>query len=1210
MSQQHEDQFQWLHSSPVTQYTSRFSARLSDSPRTPAITGLGRRPPGINNARALSRSFSAPSAMYQQHAIQVDESGLLGTLVAGPSESENTYTPAAASSSATPTTTPTHNFSPYLPDSSPAKAGDDTGFFQDPAQPLPRPLLAPLTFYPALNLFTNPHTPSTTSSSPCAFSTPQGSPSLGQSRKRKYDENSSAHTVSASAREQPGPRKRKYLSGPEKLSLVLDYIYDELRWTLGEFLYALFDSPSNHDRSERHRAVVSAFLQGRAECTPAKVLDLWLKHKDGRISKGNAEYSRMYSTGPESFVTARQVRVALTSFAAQIITAKVVKEAEYAIRPQNGLHASRKKAASNASTSAGPKIVWADIGSSTLSRAGDIVRTHQPLLYSLLLAVSDRRQATVKSSDSAGSVTAIKRYRPAETVVTNVICSLDFSRSNRANLIPLSQGLLHFALSAPYDLYQYNSRIAFMPAYSSVLRTLEDLAKHEASVARAHGRDPGTVGTLWFDNVQNYHLQRDARVGRVNKIHIGIAGTYVEAPNAQVDALDLDDKHRRLLANDRATLSVPQLLRFIDMRHREVVGVLHWIRVLAHHVPELASYQKEVSLRFRTQGAKRRLPAQPSVVHPLATCAKNETVSTDLKDALVDFLGQLGQQPGDYHRRLFLCGGDGLTFEKMVQLKHYLQLHSDPLESLDILQPVLAPWHTLWTDISRVVESHWGPNLSPDPSTLSNSAAKIGRRTPSNLRKVDFDQGSELIRTVFEARVLDCWRLHFKATDLFAHFADLAHHQKLPPFEELEAAATKLYRAYCTQHAAERALDPVGNLPTDIEHPRTQEWKSAIPLGSRWQSPGQAPAQSEHSVRAPTEPEGSEACSAPPPASSSNNEEKNEAPPPFEGDRVLANSISFMCDALVVQEFIYAMAEGDVGRVYEAMKMMLFTFAGSPHSKYTSYLLEFLCILELESSPQLRHAILDSLLINLSGDPGRFAPADLIQEYFNRLLQAIAERKGVEYNDHFIRNIVSRNLHHLARLRDDLKAGIGLHTRSGRHSAPQVQPELRILLDLYRRSELHSRRPGRSYVDGSDLMRLTDFRKGLANLRGSKLARWIKETSYMRGMHSSSTSSKPSSSPEESDSESESSDTGEEELHSAQADDEPAGPALPSGGLPSTLTSFAIVEDTLVVQHLDPRTDATLLLQEAQDDSKAHGQDVDSESESIARGDMSDSDEC
>jgi hypothetical protein len=56
------------------------------------------------------------------------------------------------------------------------------------------------------------------------------------------------------------------------------------------------------------------------------------------------------------------------------------------------------------------------------------------------------------------------------------------------------------------------------------------------------------------------------------------------------------------------------------------------------------------------------------------------------------------------------------------------------------------------------------------------------------------------------------------------------------------------------------------------------------------------------------------------------------------------------------------------------LKIILFSFAGSSHSKYTIYLLEAICDLELESSPQLHGAVFRGLVTNLSGkigsDPG------------------------------------------------------------------------------------------------------------------------------------------------------------------------------------------------------------------------------------------------
>ena len=158
---------------------------------------------------------------------------------------------------------------------------------------------------------------------------------------------------------------------------------------------------------------------------------------------------------------------------------------------------------------------------------------------------------------------------------------------------------------------------------------------------------------------------------------------------------------------------------------------------------------------------------------------------------------------------------------------------------------------------------------------------------------------------------------------------------------------------------------------------------------------------------------------------------------------------------------------------------MLFTFAGSSHSKYTTYLLETICNLELESSLALRECILKSMLMNITGKEGGFSAANFVQEYFNRLLEAIVERKGVEYGATFIRKVVSRNLHHFARIKLDLRAGISLTKQSGQHTAPHLRPEVKILLATYQECQLHCRRPSRIYEDRD----VDDFRRGIVRNR-------------------------------------------------------------------------------------------------------------------------------
>ena len=109
----------------------------------------------------------------------------------------------------------------------------------------------------------------------------------------------------------------------------------------------------------------------------------------------------------------------------------------------------------------------------------------------------------------------------------------------------------------------------------------------------------------------------------------------------------------------------------------------------------------------------------------------------------------------------------------------------------------------------------------------------------------------------------------------------------------------------------------------------------------------------------------------------------NETTTPFQGDQVLAKSITYMHDTMLAHEFTLATTQGDPERIWEVVKFMLFTFAGSTHSKYTQYLLEMITDLEFECSTKLRMALLRTTLVNLRGIEGRWSAGDFIQEYFN-----------------------------------------------------------------------------------------------------------------------------------------------------------------------------------------------------------------------------------
>ncbi|KAJ7887465.1 hypothetical protein B0H13DRAFT_1455250, partial [Mycena leptocephala] len=154
--------------------------------------------------------------------------------------------------------------------------------------------------------------------------------------------------------------------------------------------------------------------------------------------------------------------------------------------------------------------------------------------------------------------------------------------------------------------------------------------------------------------------------------------------------------------------------------------------------------------------------------------------------------------------------------------------------------------------------------------------------------------------------------------------------------------------------------------------------------------------------------------------------------------------------------------------------VMVFTFAGSTHTKYMNYLLEMIVDLELESNPFLKDASLLSMVLNLDGSQSGTTTTVLTM---------------------YVRNIWSRNIKDIYELKTDFRAGVGLSKRSAKHPKPHERPEVKTLLAENRSTQLSKRRPGRTYNDGRNV---DDLRKGIKHLGEGTLSKWAKRTSNTR----------------------------------------------------------------------------------------------------------------
>ena len=170
-------------------------------------------------------------------------------------------------------------------------------------------------------------------------------------------------------------------------------------------------------------------------------------------------------------------------------------------------------------------------------------------------------------------------------------------------------------------------------------------------------------------------------------------------------------------------------------------------------------------------------------------------------------------------------------------------------------------------------------------------------------------------------------RVYFKTDDILIYFSNLGKTHALPSFEDLETAAKTLFDAYTSPTAQYEAADDARDGQSN--------WANAVPLGKKWDN-NQVNTSNVFSLTemANANKQAARLASkkakrnAKPPKKSS-----ESLDPPFYGDRSFAEAATFKRDAMISREVAYAAAEGDVGRVWEGLKVSLFRL----HSNFYIY---------------------------------------------------------------------------------------------------------------------------------------------------------------------------------------------------------------------------------------------------------------------------------
>ncbi|KAJ3485625.1 hypothetical protein NLI96_g4817 [Meripilus lineatus] len=720
--------------------------------------------------------------------------------------------------------------------------------------------------------------------------------------------------------------------------------------------------------------------------------------------------------------------------------------------------------------SADTHVSWDIIEKFSVASLMEKYQNDAPTIWKVLTSLTGNAKA--RNSKSGGS------YRPKPIVCTSILSEIFFARNQYCNLFALCRSIAMFAMKSHQSAFRTGSRMAQCVPYSTTRNALVAMAQYKSQWLKENPLDE--IRSVVLDNVQQYARRRDHRIGTANELMTGTGATAIVMENCPPDAFEAKPYLEKLDKCDREKLSVASLQESIDWTHLQLVSELHFLDIVVQYVPSLASYRKDVSKLFKDCLKKNPIdPTRRTRIHPLGTNDANEVSLKGMNEALSDILDQLGIDDEVMRTKLQFVSGDGKSFQVIGDMKKLLEDQPTPDQSLITLVEILELWHTKWTELSRNFVNKFGSiNAQDDPSTIRFVANVINSPIPSNLGKVDFYPNARLLDVTVRAHMLRFWEVQLGTEDIVTYFHDLARKNRLPTLGHLREIARELSAKYSTTDAYENALRVQDELDEDIkmnvdDGPDDEDNHS---IGSAEES-DQSESDDESDTESDKEHGGSD-----------NTSEQ------FKGDWPLANSILLIRDGIWFLEYCRAVASGDTGRVWEILKVWIFTFAGGRNTNYTNYLLEMYCKIVYEFTDSTKKALFENWLVNLSGKIDGFIELDLMQEHFNLWLEELAQYKGKEFSDPWYRLVLSMHVHHFLRLKEEMEKMVELVPRRKGHTEPHLDNEFSEILRIFRERNIHRFHEGRDFGHHSK----DHFTIGTTKLGEGKIKKFIERTLQRR----------------------------------------------------------------------------------------------------------------
>ncbi|KAJ6452362.1 hypothetical protein C8R47DRAFT_1204352 [Mycena vitilis] len=736
----------------------------------------------------------------------------------------------------------------------------------------------------------------------------------------------------------PEQKKQEKFSAMEKL--LTEYPFD----TLGEFLSILFHNPVRGEpdpRGRKHSRVVARFLRGRTAIKMADVFPLIYKHKASFPSSKSLdvhEQKRMFDTAG-SADEINHARPFLSTWATRLVAFEGRKQVGRCTRddPDDPEHKVQLRAQTNGRR-AGAQVVSMKqlLSHFNLKFLGTRYSIRLPLVWFM---------TELWAAPMSKGAIFVRKRRPHPIIQVGAIASFILSRNRYANGdLAMTLGIWNFACKSHVDVKRVFCRFGYAIADTTARDALNTITESSRAELQQKVKDATERGETKLCTVlDNVQLQCDVYeqgIGRKSELKVGTAGTGVELDDCAPAAFHADPYYAKVALQERKTLTTDDLFDDINWAHIRVAIPCQWASTLIDFASDLHPLSAEITAMFRGAIALHRMrDDRKTICHPLGTNGECSTSLQGFERAMNDFDQQMGinsQEPGNL---LSWIRGDGASYANALRLSSLCAPQGTFKNK--IATPEI--WHAGATDLNSTAANHYGPATSSDPSSLSKASNVAGLKRPPNVKSCDYYPTS--------------------------YFRDLAMKKELPDLSELLVYAMTLVDRYATQSAIQTSLS---------ESESTDPARgNKVPEGSPWTAPPAPDSSTAQDDDADMpgladieDPQPRVAPKVPDDAPKLHQEKNN-----FTGDRVLRNSQIFLQDFGWWIEFSKAVPEGDIGRVWEIMKIWIFKFAGSSHQNYVKYLLEVYCMLRYEASKDLRDGILNNWLLNIKGELGKWIPA-------------------------------------------------------------------------------------------------------------------------------------------------------------------------------------------------------------------------------------------